>query len=233
MPSFIHSPQNFPEYNPNQDHYDGLVGWSDNLSPQMLLAAYSRGIFPWHEENGLFYWFATHPRAVLLPEDLSCNRSLKKAIKNSAYHITVNHCFEDVIAACATVSRRGQAGTWITDHFQAAYTQLHLLGHAHSLECWLPENNTMRLIGGLYGVQIGSVFFGESMFSLHNNASKIALATGVPYLASCGIRLMDCQQESPHMMKLGAKLLPFDIFRQQLKILTARSLVHPIGKATL
>ena len=129
----------FPEYSPAHDKHDGLVCVSDALTPEMLLAAYRKGVFPWFSEHGLFYWFAQHPRAVLLPERLHIGRSLAKTLRRKSYRVSVNACFAEVIAACAQIPRAEQGGTWITPDFQAAYTALHCLGHAHSFECWLPD----------------------------------------------------------------------------------------------
>ena len=129
----------FPEYSPAHDKHDGLVCVSDALTPEMLLAAYRKGVFPWFSEHGLFYWFAQHPRAVLLPERLHIGRSLAKTLRRKSYRVSVNACFAEVIAACAQIPRAEQGGTWITPDFQVAYTALHRLGHAHSFECWLPD----------------------------------------------------------------------------------------------
>lgn len=224
----------FPEYSPAQDKHDGLVCVSDALTPEMLLAAYRKGIFPWFSEHGLFYWFAQHPRAVLLPERLHIGRSLAKTLRNKSYRISANACFANVIAACAQVPRPEQGGTWITPDFQAAYTALHRMGHAHSFECWLPDAaGQWQLAGGFYGVQIGSVFYGESMFALRADASKITFARAVPFLADCGIRLIDCQQDTAHLARFGSQLMPFETFRAWLKEWNDVGLRREIGQGVV
>ena len=135
-----------------------------------------------------------------------------------------------MIAACAAAPRPGQDGTWIEPEFQAAYTALHRLGHAHSFECWLPNDaGQWQLAGGLYGVQIGSVFYGESMFAHRADASKIAFARAVPFLADCGIRLIDCQQDTAHLARFGSQLLPFEMFRERLRAWNNVALRRGIG----
>ena len=182
----------------------------------------------------LFYWFAQHSRAVLLPERLHIGRSLAKTLRHKSYRVSANARFADVIAACAQVPRPKQGGTWITPDFQAAYTALHRLGHAHSFECWLPDAaGRWHLAGGLYGVQIGSVFYGESMFSRQNDASKIAFARAVPYFAQCGIQLIDCQQDTAHMQRFGSELLPLEEFVQLLNQYNDLPLKIPIAAGTI
>ena len=222
----------FPEFHPDIAHEDGLVCISDALTPELILAAYRHGIFPWYSEDGIFYWFSQHPRAVLLPKNLHLSRSLIKTLRNTHYIVSVNHHFAAVITACAHTPRTGQNGTWIAPEFQAAYTALHHLGHAHSFECWLPdEHGDWLLSGGFYGVQIGSAFYGESMFAWRNNASKIAFACAVPYLAQCGVQLIDCQQDTAHMKRFGSCTLPFDDFRIRLQSANDTPLLHPITRA--
>ena len=224
----------FPEYSPAQDTHDGLVCVSDAITPMMLLVAYRKGIFPWFSEHGVFYWFSQNPRAVLLPERLHIGRSLAKTLRHKSYRVSVNTCFADVIAACASVPRPEQGGTWITPDFQAAYTALHRMGHAHSFECWLPDDaGQWQLAGGFYGVQIGSVFYGESMFALRADASKIAFARAVPFLADCGIRLIDCQQDTAHLARFGSQLMPFEVFREWLRAWTEVELVREIGRGAV
>ncbi|ULJ64462.1 leucyl/phenylalanyl-tRNA--protein transferase [Wielerella bovis] len=220
----------FPEYNPETNQYDGLVCLTDTLTPELVLAAYPKGLFPWFCENGIFYWFSLHPRAIVQPEKIHISRSLRKKLRHQKYKVTVNHNFPAVIAACADTPRAGQSGTWIAPEFQAAYTALHRLGHAHSFECWLPDNTGVwRLAGGFYGVQIGRVFYGESMFAWRDNASKIAFACAMPYLADCGIALLDCQQDSEHMQRFGSQTIPFADFRARLGSLNPQHLQRKIG----
>lgn len=218
-----HTP--FPDPRPAIDDYDGLVCVTEDLTPDRLLMAYPHGIFPWHYDGMYFYWFTIAPRAVLLPEQLHISRSLKKAMQTQTYRITVNHAFADVIHACAETTRAHQNGTWIAPEFQTAYTEMHQLGHAHSFEYWDAEQ---RLMGGLYGVQIGKVFFGESMFSRQSNASKIAFAHAVPFLAQCGVQLIDCQQDTPHLAQFGSQTWAFDDFEAELTRLTALPLNQTI-----
>ena len=211
-------------------HYDGLVAISMDLTPYRLLDAYQRGIFPWFSQDGGFFWFCTAPRAVLLPTKLHISKSLCKTLRNKPYRITVNHAFQAVIQACAEIPRIQQAGSWITPEFQIAYYALHGLGHAHSFECWYPnEYGQWDLAGGFYGVQIGRVFYGESMFAYQANASKIAFACAVPYLRDCGIELIDCQQNTDHLARFGSELMDFDDFEYALQRLTPLPLDKEIG----
>lgn len=216
IPIYTQQPD-FSKENSLTKKYNGLICLTDSLSPDYILSAYQHGVFPWYEdEDGYVYWYTQNPRAVLLPEHLHVGRSLQKLLRNQTYRVTVNQCFGDVIAACANIERAGQGGSWIADTFQTAYTQLHALGNAHSFECWLPENGDWVLAGGLYGVQIGSVFYGESMFAKRSNASKIAFACAVPFLQRCGIRLIDCQQNTQHLATFGSQTLPLAEFKRQL-----------------
>lgn len=224
----------FPDPRPAIAAHEGLVAASRDLSVQRLLAAYKQGIFPWHEEGGLFFWFATAPRTILYPPRLHIGRSLAKTLRHKPCVVTVNQNFPAVIAACSAVQRPGQGGSWIGPAFRAAYTDLHYLGQAHSFECWFPDaQGRLVLAGGLYGVQIGRVFFGESMFAHQNDASKIAFACAVPFLQECGIGLIDCQQDTPHLARFGSELMPFDDFRAALSELTAQALLRPIGRQLL
>lgn len=215
----------FPNpYNATQYH-EGLVCITRSLIPRQILLAYGKGIFPWHYDGQFFYWFSIVPRAVLLPENLKIARSLKKSIKNHRYIISINQDFMGVMAACANQTRPNQNGSWITSEFQTAYYQLHQMGYAHSFEFY-NENN--QLAGGLYGVQIGCVFFGESMFAYQSDASKIAFAHAVPFLAQCGIQLIDCQQDTEHLHRFGSHLMPLGDFQAALAYLTATPLQRPL-----
>lgn len=210
---------------------DGLVAVGGDLRPERLLAAYPQGIFPWYSEGQPVCWFALAPRTVLLPEKLHIGRSLQKTLRNKPYAVTANHNFPAVITACAAMPRAGQSGTWITADMQRAYTKLHEMGYAHSFECWYPdEAGRLKLAGGLYGVQIGRVFFGESMFSLAADASKTTFALAVPYLAQCGIELIDCQQNTHHLARFGSEQMDFENFQTALKHLTALPLTRPVGQ---
>lgn len=216
----------FPEPLHHRDA-DGLVCIGKGITPEQILAAYRLGIFPWFSDGPYVYWFATHPRTVLQPENLHIGRSLAKTLKKQPYRITVNTDFAAVIAACAAKIRPEQNGTWIAPAFQAAYTALHQLGHAHSFEARLPENG--ELVGGFYGVQIGRVFYGESMFADRPDASKTAFATAVPHLASLGIALIDCQQATEHLLRFGAHNITLAEFQAALKQLNPQPLRQAIG----
>lgn len=221
IPLYIQSPD-FSRENALSEQYHGLICLTNSLSPDYILSAYQHGVFPWHEDdNGYVYWYTQNPRAVLLPEQLHIRRSLQKILRNQSYRVTVNHVFNEVIAACASIKRIGQNASWISQTFQQTYTQLHKQGQAHSFECWLPENDHWILAGGLYGVQIGCVFYGESMFAQRNNASKIAFACAVPFLQRCGIRLIDCQQNTQHLSTFGSQTIPLAEFKRQLAQLNA------------
>ena len=175
---------------------NGLLAIGGDLSHARLLAAYRRGIFPWFSEGQPILWWAPDPRTVLLPEHLVVRRSLRKALRQGRFELVVDRAFSRVIRMCAGV-RRGQTDTWITDRMVAAYENLHALGHAHSIEAWCEG----ELVGGLYGVEIGRVFFGESMFSTVSEASKAALF----HLCSLGHELIDCQLPTDHLHSMGAK----------------------------
>lgn len=224
----------FPAPDYALEHCDGLVGVSADLDAGRLLAAYRQGIFPWFSQNGLFYWFATAPRTVLLPENIRIGKSLAKTLRNKPYRVTANQAFAQVIGHCAAVPRPGQDGTWIAPEFQTAYARLHGIGHAHSFECWYPdEQGRLKLAGGFYGVQIGRVFYGESMFALAPDASKIAFACAVPYLAECGVQLIDCQQDTGHLARFGSHQMDFQDFQKALKRLNAMDLLKEIGRAAV
>ncbi|MCS4533574.1 leucyl/phenylalanyl-tRNA--protein transferase [Neisseria montereyensis] len=220
----------FPDVFEAIEERDGFVAIGGSLSAQRLLTAYKQGIFPWFSEGDPVCWWALSPRTVLYPEKCHIGRSLQKTLRNKPYLVTVNQNFPAVIAACAGVRRPGQSGTWITEEMQQAYIGLHELGHAHSFECWYPdENGVLNLAGGLYGVQIGRVFFGESMFALRPDASKIAFACAVPYMVECGIEIIDCQQNTDHLARFGSELIAFETFQTALNDLTDKALDKPIG----
>lgn len=220
----------FPDPRAGIALHDGLVCVTEDLTPTRLLAAYPNGIFPWHDDGQFFYWFSTAPRAVLLPERLHVSRSLRKTLKNQKYRVAVNEQFATVVAACAQIERAGQDGSWIFPSFERAYTELHHLGYAHSFE-YYNENN--ELAGGLYGVQIGRVFFGESMFAHQGDASKMAFAHAVPFLARCGVQLIDCQQDTGHLRRFGSQTMDFDDFQAALKHLTTQNLSQKIISQTI
>ena len=186
---------------------DGLLAMGGNLSVDWLLHAYRRGIFPWYGPGQPILWWAPDPRLVLFPDRLHISRSLAKTIKQDKFSVTVDTAFADVIAACAQ-SRPAQSGTWITPEMESAYIDLYQAGHAHSVECWCDG----KLAGGLYGIAIGKVFFGESMFTEVTDASKVAFVALVRQLERWGYRLVDCQVHTDHLESLGAAMIPRNEF---------------------
>lgn len=182
---------------------DGLLAVGGDLSPERLLLAYSRGIFPWFNTGDPFLWWSPMPRCVLLPGDLHISRSLRKTLRRPPFHLSFDCAFPQVIRACATCSERAAVGTWITDEMMSAYECLHTLGFAHSVEVWDGE----LLVGGLYGVALGCCFFGESMFHRRNDASKIALVALCAELFGAGYVMIDMQLPTQHLLSLGGRLL--------------------------
>lgn len=190
---------------------NGLLAAGGDLAPERLLAAYRRGIFPWYGEGEPLLWWSPDPRMVLLPEEFRLPRSLAKRLRRRDYEVRADSAFAEVIAGCAQ-PRGGATGTWITPEMRAAYTRLHALGHAHSVETWIAG----RLAGGLYGVAIGRAFFGESMFTRVADASKIALAHLVFQLRRWGYGLIDCQMNTAHLARFGAHEIPRAAFSRRL-----------------
>lgn len=186
---------------------DGLLAIGGDLSTERLLLAYRHGIFPWYEGEHILWW-CPHPRFVLFPEELRESKSMKQLHKRNAFDFRTDTAFGEVIGNCKTIARRGQGGTWITDEVRAAYCRLHGQGYAHSAEAWLDG----QLVGGLYGIRMGRVFFGESMFSKVSNASKYAFIRYVRQLQSEGVALIDCQVYTEHLESLGAKMISRDDF---------------------
>ena len=197
---------------------NGLLAAGGDLSPQRLLAAYRRGIFPWYSRGEPILWWSPDPRMVLVPAELKISRSLAKTLRNASYEVRLDTAFSVVIRTCAGKPRNGQAGTWITREMQAAYCELHRLGHAHSVETWIDG----KLAGGLYGIAIGRAFYGESMFADERDASKIALAHLCAYLKQRGFGIIDCQMETVHLASLGARPIPRRDFAARLEELCAR-----------
>ena len=194
---------------------DGILAVGGDLSIRRLIAAYSRGIFPWYSEGLPILWHCPDPRFVLDPAALHVPKSLEKQIKRELYEVRLDTAFGEVIDRCAVTRRPGQRGTWITRDMRRAYIELHRQGLAHSAECWLDG----KLVGGLYGVSLGKVFFGESMFALAPDASKVAFATLVRQLITWGIELIDCQQETEHLARFGAVSWPREQFIEKLDTL--------------
>ncbi|MFN4006931.1 MAG: leucyl/phenylalanyl-tRNA--protein transferase [Chitinophagaceae bacterium] len=191
---------------------DGLLAIGGDLNPERILYAYQQGIFPWYSED-VPLWWSPNPRFVLFPAQLYISKSMRSLLKRNAFKVTTNQAFTQVIKACATIERPGQDGTWLNANMQQAYIQLHQMGYAHSVEAWY--NNT--LVGGLYGLRIGQVFFGESMFSTMSNASKYAFISYVQQLQTEGVQLIDCQVYTDHLASLGATLIPRNEFLDYLR----------------
>lgn len=195
-------------------HESGVVAVGGDLRPKRLLRAYAQGIFPWYSEGQPILWHSPDPRFVLLPEKLHVGRSLRKTLARAHYTIRYDTAFAEVIARCSEVPRPGQNGTWITDEMIAGYVELHRLGFAHSIEAWKDE----ALVGGLYGVSLGSAFFGESMFASAPDASKAAFVHLVERLRSWGFTLIDCQVETEHLARFGAENWPRTRFLAALEL---------------
>ena len=195
----IHDPTDFPDVSLAMTEPDGLLAVGGDLSEQRLLAAYRRGIFPWYNEDQPILWWSPNPRAVLFPERLKVSTSLRKKLRKKIFTVRFDTAFEQVILECAA-PRRGQNGTWISDEMCQAYHRLHKLGYVHSIECWQGD----RLVGGLYGIALGRIFFGESMFTRVADASKVAFVYLVRHLQTKGFVAIDCQVSSAHLSSLGA-----------------------------
>ncbi|MFP4483638.1 MAG: leucyl/phenylalanyl-tRNA--protein transferase [Spirochaetota bacterium] len=212
----------FPD--PEKATIEGIVAAGGNLSPGMLLSAYSQGIFPWFSEHDPILWWSPDPRFVLFPEKLHVSKSMRRFLKNTDFIITADTAFVDVVRACATVPRDGQDGTWITPEMENAYAELHRLGYSHSVEVW----RCGELVGGLYGVSLGSIFFGESMFSHISNASKAAFIRLVRRLSEVDFDLIDSQVYTHHLEQLGAEEIP----RSRYLDLLRRGLSRPTLKGS-
>ena len=208
-------PEVFPPLEAALSEPEGLIAVGGDLSEARLLAAYRRGIFPWFEEPDPILWWAPDPRAVIFPSELHLSRSLRKRLRQAPFRISADTAFESVMAGCAGW-RRESTGTWIGRGMQRAYTGLYRAGHAHSIEAWEGD----LLVGGLYGVAIGKVFFGESMFAAEPDASKIAFAHLAVQLREWGFALIDCQQDTDHMQRFGSRCIARTEFRDILAINT-------------
>lgn len=203
----------FPDPATALDYPDGLLAAGGNLSVETLLKAYRQGIFPWYEQGQPILWWSPNPRAVIAPGHIHISKSLAKTLRRGGYRITTDQAFERVIKACAEprsepANRAGENHTWISAEMIAAYIRLFEAGHAHSVEYWIDD----QLCGGLYGLAIGKVFCGESMFSRANNASKIAFSHLAKGLEKAGFVLIDCQIENEHLKSLGAQTISRDDF---------------------
>lgn len=206
---------------------NGLLAVGGDLSPETLLSAYKRGIFPWYSQGEPIMWWSPDPRLILYFSDFKLSKSFQKTLKKNNFSVTCDHDFEQVIEHCAQIPSRLNH-TWITEEMIQAYIHLHKLGVAHSIEVWAAEPQKSKLIGGLYGLSIGQAFFGESMFSLEKNSSKIALYYLITFLSKQGFTWLDCQVPSEHLMTLGAKTMP----RANFLVLLKQTLALPIPKIT-
>ena len=190
----------------------GILAVEGDLTPERLVAAYSHGIFPWYSEHEPLLWWFPDPRCVLFPDELKISKSMRSVMRNAGFTTTFNKDFDTVIRACQNTPRAGQEGTWLTDEMVDAYITLHELGHAHSVEVWQEG----QIVGGLYGIGLGKIFFGESMFARQSNASKVGFIHLVQTLKAKGIRLIDCQQDTPHLRSLGAVTIPATEFYEHI-----------------
>ena len=201
----------FPPLNKALREPNGLLAAGGDLSAERLVAAYRHGCFPWYQDGQPLLWWSPDPRTVLLPNNLHISRSLRKVLRSDQFHVTFDRNFTEVIHACAE-PRKDEHGTWITSEMQAAYFALHAQGYAHSVEVWQED----QLVGGLYGIAIGQLFFGESMFSRTSNASKVGFVTLVTALKAAGFVLIDCQMPTTHLLSLGAASISREVFSTYL-----------------
>lgn len=201
---------------PEMAEPDGLLAIGGDLTPERLLEAYRQGIFPWFSEGDPILWWSPAPRLVLFPREFHLPRRLARIIRQSTFTLKADSSFREVIEKCAGTRLTRGSETWITADMTEAYCRLHELGYAHSIECW----HNGYLAGGLYGVMLGRVFFGESMFSAESNASKVALQALVRHAEISGIRLIDCQMKTEHLVSLGAREIPGRKFQELLQELT-------------
>ncbi len=191
---------------------NGLLAIGGDLSPERLLLAYRNGIFPWYSEGEPILWWSPSPRLVIFPTELKISKRLARLIRQGTFSVTMDIAFSEVITACASTDSRQEKGTWITDDMIKAYCRLHDMGYAHSVECWLGG----KLAGGLYGISLGTVFFGESMFSKQPNSSKVALVHLIKKLQKWNFDLIDCQMKTEHLMQFGAREIPGNEFQNLL-----------------
>ena len=203
MIPWIASSTDFPPVDRARIEPNGLLCAGADLAPQTIIAAYARGIFPWFSDDQPILWWSPDPRMVLLPDEFKISKSLSKTIDRKIFEIRFDSAFDEVIAACSA-PRKQDGGTWIVPEMRVAYAQLHALGVAHSIESWRDG----KLVGGLYGLALGRMFFGESMFARETDASKVALAALVDKLKRDGFELVDCQQETRHLASFGARTIP-------------------------
>jgi leucyl/phenylalanyl-tRNA--protein transferase len=215
----------FPDPSAAMNEPNGLLAAGSSLTSNCILAAYRRGIFPWFQHGQPILWWSPNPRMVLRPKNLHISKSLQKLIKQQKLQTSFNKKFREVVEACAGARNIGSE-TWITEGIKKAYCKLFDEGFGLSVEVWSQN----QLVGGLYGVILGEIFFGESMFSKVSDASKIALVTLVSHLETRGIKLIDCQVHSPHLQSMGAEVMPRDFFLSELKKLTTKTADRSLTK---
>jgi len=205
-------PHIFPD--PREASDEGLLAYGGDLNPNRILTAYRHGIFPWFNEGDPILWWSPNPRLLLYPRDFKSSKSLRRVIRNKGFEIKFDRDFKSVIEYCSSVPREGQYGTWLTDGMKEAYIELFQMGFAHSVETYYRG----ELVGGFYGIAMGKAFFGESMFSLMSNASKVALKLLSDILVQKNYHFIDCQVPTEHLISLGAKLVNRDDFLDQLEV---------------
>ena len=211
LPELRRSSHDFPD--PRYAGDEGLLAFGGDLNPHRILKAYRSGIFPWFNPEDPILWWSPNPRMVLYPNSFKTSKSFRRVLRNKGFEVTFDHAFEEVITYCGDVPREGQEGTWLTKEMKEAYIELHDMGFAHSVEIYYEE----KLVGGLYGIAMGKAFFGESMFSLMSNASKVALYSLSNVCAKKSYDFIDCQVETPHMIRWGATLVDRNVFLDQLE----------------
>jgi len=212
MPFFI--PDHFMAFpHPYLADEDGFLAMCDDLSVERLLLAYRFGIFPWHIEGQPMWWFYTHPRCILRLSQVKVSKSMRPYFNQNKYQVTYDQAFEQVINNCEQISRKGQSGTWIIPKLKKSFIELHEMGYAHSVEVWEGDD----LVGGLYGLAIGKIFFGESMFAKKSNASKFGLISLCQFLLTREFELIDCQQVTNHILSLGAETMSKEEFFEVIK----------------
>lgn len=213
LPAFLsHASPDFPPVDSALTEPNGLLAMGGDLSPERLISAYRQGIFPWYTADQPILWWSPDPRCVLYPDQLKISRSLRKTLNSKKFTVTYDQAFDQVVAGCRA-PRIYEASTWITDPMANAYGELHRLGYAHSVETWLEG----KLVGGLYGLSMGKLFFGESMFSCVNDASKVAFVYLVKNLERYDFPFIDCQLPNDHLISLGASSIPRVLFRTYLE----------------
>ncbi|RYY76133.1 MAG: leucyl/phenylalanyl-tRNA--protein transferase [Gammaproteobacteria bacterium] len=207
---------------------NGLLAVGGDLSPDRILAAYQKGIFPWFNPGDPILWWSPSPRTVIYPSQLHVSKSLRKLLRAGTYKVTFDHCFNEIMRACAG-PRRHSDGTWISEEIIASYTALHQRGFAHSVEVWCND----ALVGGLYGMALGRIFFGESMFSRADNASKVGFAHLVQQLLAWDFQVIDCQVANDHLFSLGAVEIPRDDFQRLLLNFVSQPRTYPANWSSL